>query len=126
MNSGVLPNTQLDIGMVLVPVAALLCVFHTLENALESGQKAWIMQIDFRAAFDRVNHLGIIYKLCSLGIGGSMSSAPTQFLSNRIQHVMVDDFQGKVVNFVSGVQGSVFGPFILPPVNLVAFFHYGE
>ena len=35
---------------------ALLCVSHTLQNALESGQEARIVQIDFSAAFDKVNH----------------------------------------------------------------------
>ena len=50
---------------------ALLCVSHTLPSALESGQEARIVQIDFSAAFDRVNHLGILYKLCSVGFGGS-------------------------------------------------------
>ena len=30
------------------------------------------MQIDFSAAFDWVNHLGILYKLYSVGIGGSV------------------------------------------------------
>ena len=44
---------------------------YTLQSALESGQEARIVQIDFSAAFDRVNHLGILYKLCSVGIGGS-------------------------------------------------------
>ena len=56
------------------------------------------MQIDFGAAFDRVNHLGILYKLCSVGIGGSVLSILTQFLSNRSQQVMVDDCQSKLVN----------------------------
>ena len=49
---------------------ALLCMSLTLQSALESGQEARIVQIDFSAAFDRVNHLGIFYKLCSVGIGG--------------------------------------------------------
>ena len=40
------------------------------------------MQIDFSAAFYRVNHLGILYNLCSVGIGGSVLSILTQFLSN--------------------------------------------
>ena len=44
------------------------------------------MQIDFSAAFDRVNHQGILYKLCSVGIGGSLLSILTQFLSDRSQH----------------------------------------
>ena len=40
---------------------ALLCVSHTLQSALESGKEARIVQIDFSAAFDRVNHQGILY-----------------------------------------------------------------
>ena len=48
------------------------------------------MQIDFSVAFARVNHLGILYKLPSVGIGGSVLSILTQFLSNRSQQVMVD------------------------------------
>ena len=43
-----------------------LCLFHTLQSALESGLEAKIVQIDFIAAFDRVNRLGILYKLCSV------------------------------------------------------------
>ena len=71
------------------------------------------MQIDFRAAFDRVNHLGILYKLCSVGIGGSVLSILIVFLSNRSQQVMVDGCRSKLVNVVSGVpQGSVLGPLL--------------
>ena len=80
---------------------------------MESGQEARIMQIDFSAAFDRVNHLGILYKLCFIGIGGSVLSIFTQFLSNRSQQVMVEGCRSKLVNIVSGVlQGSVLGPLL--------------
>ena len=90
---------------------ALLCVAHTLQSALEIGQEAGILQIDFSAAFDRVNHQGIHYKLCSVGVGGSVLSVLTQFLSNRPQYVVVDGCRSKLVNVVSGVpQGSVLGP----------------
>ena len=87
------------------------------------------MQIDFSAAFDRVNHLGILYKLCSVGIGGSVLSVLTQFLSNRSQYVLVDGCRSKLVNVVSGVlQGSVllFLPVVVPSVHLGTFFHSGE
>ena len=76
---------------------------HTLQSTLESGQEARIVQIDFSAAFDRVNHQGILYKLCSVGFGGSVLSILTQFLSDRSQHVMVDGCRSKLVNVVSGV-----------------------
>ena len=47
-----------------------LCVSHTLQRALESGQDSRISQIDFSTAFYRVNQNRILYKLCSVGIGG--------------------------------------------------------
>ena len=71
------------------------------------------MQIDFSGAFERINHLGILYKLCSMGIGGSVLSILTQFLSNRSQQVIVDGCRSKLVNVVPGVpQGSVLGPLL--------------
>ena len=86
---------------------------HILQSALESGQEARIVQIHFSPAFDRVNHQGILYRLSSVGIGGSVSSVLTQFLSNRSQFVLVDGCLSKLVNVVSGVpQGSVLGPLL--------------
>ena len=80
---------------------------------IESGQEARIVQINFSAAFDRVNHLGILYRLCSVGVERSVLSILTQFLSSGSQHVMVDGCRSKLVNVVSGVpQGSVFGPLL--------------
>ena len=85
-------------------------MLHALQSAFESGQEARIVQMDFSAAFDRVNHQGILYTHCSVGIGGSVLSILTQFPSNRSQHVMVDDRRSKLVNVVPGApQGSVLG-----------------
>ena len=55
--SGVFPTTQFTYRNGQGTCDALLCVSHTLQSAVESGQEAWIVQIDFSAAFDRVNHL---------------------------------------------------------------------
>ena len=71
------------------------------------------MQIDFCTAFDRLNHQGVVYKLSSMGIGGSVLSVLTQFLSNQSQYVLVDGCRSKLVNVVSGLpQGSVLGPLL--------------
>ena len=61
---GVLPTTQFAYQKGLGTCGALLRVSHTLQSALESGQEGRIGQIEFSAAFDRVNDLGILYKLC--------------------------------------------------------------
>ena len=75
------------------------------------GQEARIVQIDFSAAFDGVNHQGILFDLCSVGVGGSVLSILIQFLSNRSQYVVVDGCRSKLVNVVSGVpQGSILRP----------------
>ena len=72
--SGVLPTTQFAYRKGLGTCDALVRVSHTLQSALENGQEARIVQIDFSAAFDSVNHLGILYKLCSVGIIGYVLS----------------------------------------------------
>ena len=87
-----------------------ICVAHTLHSASDMGQDAKIVQIDFSAAIDRVNNQGILFKLCS-GVGGSVLSVLTQFLSIQSQYVVVDGCGSKLVNMVSGVpQGSILGP----------------
>ena len=108
---GALPTTQFAYRKGLGTCDALLYVAHSLQSALEMGQEARIVQIDFSAAFDRVNHQGILFKLCSVGVGGSVLSVLTQFLSNQSQYVVVDGCRSKLVNVVSGVpQGSVLSP----------------
>ena len=104
----VLRTTQFAYRKGLGTCDTLFCLSNTLQSGLESGQEARIVQIVFGAASDRVNHRGILYRLCSLGIGGSVLALLTQFLSNRSQHVMVDGSRSKLVDVVSGVpQGSV-------------------
>ena len=111
--SGLLPSTQFAYWKGLGTCNSIFCVSHTLQCPLESGWEARIMQIDFSAAFGWINHQGILYKLCSVAVGGSVLSILTQFLSNRSLHVMMDCCWSKLVNVVSGVpQGSVLGPLL--------------
>ena len=68
--SGVLPTTQFVYRTGPGTCEPLLCVSYTLQSALKSGQEARSVQIDFCAAYDRVNHKGILCELCCVGIGG--------------------------------------------------------
>ena len=58
--SGVRPTTQFAYRKGLGTCDELLCMSHTLQSVLESGQEARIVQNDFSAAFHRINHLGIL------------------------------------------------------------------
>ena len=100
---------RLLIGKVWVPVMHFsACPIHCKVH----WRVGRIVHIDFRVAFDRANHQGILYRLCSVGIGGFVLSILTQFLLNRSQHIMVDGCRSKLVD-VSGVpQGSVLGPLL--------------
>ena len=53
---GELLTTQFAYRSGLCTCDALLCLSQSLQSALESGLEARIVQIDFSAAVDRVNH----------------------------------------------------------------------
>ena len=92
---------------------ALLSICCRGQAALDRGNEQLLVQIDFSAAFDRVNHAGLLYKLRSAGVGGSLLSVLAQFLSQRTQKVAIDGIFSDSVNVVSGVpQGSVLGPLL--------------
>ena len=110
------PNNQFAYRKGLGACDALLYVSQTLQSALDSGQEVRIMQIAFSVAFYNINHQGILNKLCAVGIGGSVFSILTEFLSNRSLNVMVDGCRSKLVNVVLGVpQGSVLRPLLILP-----------
>ena len=62
-------------------------------------------------AFDRVCHDGLIFKLKSYGISGSLLSSLQSFLSERSQRVAIDGQISEWVGMSAGVpQGSILGP----------------
>ena len=94
--SGVLPTTQFAYRKSLGSCDAFcVCVTYTAK-CIGEWQDSRIVQIDFSAAFDRVNHQGILYKLCSVGIGGSVLS----ILTVPIQSITACYFF-KRVNFIN-------------------------
>ena len=70
--------------------------------------KSYILQLDFSASFDRVSHRGLLFKLKSIGVGGSVLSFCREFLSNCRQRVVSDDPTSEWIQIISGMpQGSV-------------------
>ena len=74
-----------------------------------SGEPA-LVQMDFSAAFDRINHVGLVFKLREAGVGGMILKVFQIFLSSRTQRVKVCSSS---IDVVSGVpQSSVLGPLL--------------
>ena len=61
--NGVLPTTQFAYRKGLGNCDVLSCLSNTLQSVLDGGQETRIVQIDFSAAFDSVNHQGILNRL---------------------------------------------------------------
>ena len=111
MGGGVFQPPSLLIRKVLVPM--MHCCARPIHCKVNWRMERRLGSCRFISAqpVTWVNREGILYKLCSVGIGGSVLSTLTQFLSNLSQHVMVDGCRSKMFNILSGVrQGSVLGP----------------
>ena len=92
---------------------AILDIVYACHRELDSGRDARelaIVQFDFSAAFDRVNHRAFLFKLGDAGIGGPILAVLGNFLSDRTQIVKLYGVRKSVVNGVSSVpQASVSG-----------------
>ena len=109
--SGLISSQQFAYRKGLGTCDALLTVNEICQKALDAGHEVRLIAIDFSAAFDRVNHAGIIFKLQEVGIGGTMLDILREYLTNRSQTVVIDGQPSRRVEVVSGVpQGSVLGP----------------
>ena len=47
---------------------ALLTISHHLQKSLNTLMESYIVQLDFSAAFDRVSHIALLFKLKSIGV----------------------------------------------------------
>ena len=80
---------------------ALLTISHHLQKSLDAGMiEFYIVQLDFRATFDRVSYSGLLIKFKSIGVDGIMLFICNECLSNRRQRVVVVRVTSVVVRFL--------------------------
>ena len=112
-DSHLVPDGQFAYRKGLGTCDALLSLVGSFQSHLDKNKESCAVSLDFSAAFDRINHRALIYKLRSIGIGGPFLEIIINFLASRSQSVIVDGFRGRSDSVVSGVpQGSVLGPLL--------------
>ena len=89
----------------------LLHLTDTWKWALDKNLKVGVLVIDFRKAFDSVNHTILLQKLKAVGISGNLLSWMGSYLLNRNQFVQVNEVKSDISSIKFGVpQGSILGP----------------
>ena len=91
----------------------LVHICHRIYEALENGQDVCFVSLDASAAFDRVWHKGLLFKLKQIGISGILLKWIESYLTNRRQRVVIGGKKSDWSYISAGVpQGSILGPLL--------------
>ena len=84
---------------------------RTIEKAIDDGYKVGVLFVDFKKAFDTVDHTILKSKLSVLRVSGVFHEWIASYLHERSQYVKVNDAISKLRQIPIGVpQGSLLGP----------------
>ena len=91
----------------------LVYIVQKIYEALEEGSEMWAVFLDISKAFDRIWHRGLIAKLRSIGVEGSLLNWFVSYLSCCKQRVIIETMHSDWCNIEAGVpHGSVLGPLL--------------
>ena len=92
---------------------ALIVLMENLITALDNGNCAIGLFLDFQKAFDTVDHHILLDKLHCYGVRATAHDWFTSYLSNRLQLVNFDGYESDFRVMKCGVpQGSILGPLL--------------
>ena len=90
---------------------SLINLSNTILKSMDEGQATLGIFIDFKKAFDTINHKILIQKLSHYGIRGAPLKWFEDYLESRYQYVQCGEITSRKMKIRCGVpQGSVLGP----------------
>ncbi|MES9881523.1 MAG: reverse transcriptase family protein [Sedimenticola sp.] len=90
---------------------ALACMIDNWLSAINNGQVIGAVMVDFKKAFDLVDHSLLLKKLCSYKLSNIAINWFSSYLLNRSQKVSTNNTISEAEHITSGVpQGSILGP----------------
>ena len=90
-----------------------MSITHQTYKSFDDAHEVLSVFLDISKAFDKVRHMGLIFKLKQNGISGNLLSTLTDFLKLRKQRVMLNGQLSSWPNIEAGVpQGSILGPLL--------------
>ena len=93
----------------------LLFLVHSIQNSFDHYDSREVRSVflDISKAFDKVWHMGLIYKLKQNGISGKLLTLLGSYLTDRKQRVVINGSVSAWGTIKAGVpQGSVLGPLL--------------
>ena len=89
----------------------LLYLTETWKKAIDDGYKVGVLFVDFKKAFDTVDHAILKTKLSDVGVSGIFHEWIASYLHERSQYVTVNGARSMLWQIDIGVpQGSLMGP----------------
>ena len=94
-------------------VNQLAFLYHIFCEALDSGKEVRAVFCDISKEFDRVWHVGLLYKFEAAGVIGEVLKWLKSYLSDRRQRVVLPGVSSYWNYIRAGVpQGSILGPLL--------------